>query len=79
MVSRRRKEWSDQLLEALWAYRTTLRGPTCATPYSLVYGIEIVLPIEIQLPSLCIAMNEHLMEEAKDLLRIRELQSLDEA
>ena len=47
-------------------------------PSPLVYGIEAVLPIEIQLPSLRIAVNDHLMEEAKDLLRIRELESLDE-
>ncbi|XP_075092155.1 uncharacterized protein LOC142172440 [Nicotiana tabacum] len=38
--------------EALWAYRTTHRTPTQATPYSLVYGVEAVLPLERQIPSL---------------------------
>ena len=32
--------------EALWAYRTTYRTPTQATPYSLVYGVEVVLPLK---------------------------------
>ena len=40
----------------LWAYRMTVRIPTKATPFSLVYGCEAVLPIEIQIPSLRVAL-----------------------
>ena len=78
VVSRNRREWSERLPEALWAYCTIVKGPTHATPFSLVYGTEAVLPVEIQLPSLRIAMNTQLTEEEKDLLRVRELDSLDE-
>ncbi|XP_028124108.1 uncharacterized protein K02A2.6-like [Camellia sinensis] len=42
---------SEQLIVALWAYRTSKRKPTQATPYSLVYGSEAVLPIELETPS----------------------------
>ncbi|RVW66562.1 hypothetical protein CK203_064615 [Vitis vinifera] len=37
---------------ALWAYRTSFRTSTGATPYSLVYGMEAVLPVEIEMGSL---------------------------
>ena len=55
-----------------------MRGPTCAKPFSLVYRTEVVLPVEIQLLSLHVAMNNHLTKDAKDMLRVRELDSLDE-
>ena len=37
---------------------------TGATPYSLVYGMEVVLPIEIEIPSLRV-MREVELEEAE--------------
>ncbi|KAL6313316.1 hypothetical protein AAG906_008913 [Vitis piasezkii] len=45
--------------EALWAYRTTYQTPTQATLYSLIYGIEVVLPLSVD-PSLRIAIHEGL-------------------
>ncbi|XP_070026442.1 uncharacterized protein [Nicotiana sylvestris] len=36
----------------VWAYRMTHHTPTQATLYSLVYGVEAVLPLEHQIPSL---------------------------
>ena len=46
------KDWHDKLPFALHAYRTGVRTSTGATPYSLVYGMEAVLPIEVDIPSL---------------------------
>lgn len=37
--------WLEMLPLALWGYRTTERTLTGATPYSLVYGVEAILPI----------------------------------
>ncbi|CAL5404388.1 unnamed protein product [Camellia sinensis] len=48
--------WPGQLIVALWAYRTSKRKPTQATPYSLVYGSEAVLPIELEMPSARMAL-----------------------
>ena len=45
------RDWSKKLPFALWAYRTSFCTSTGATPYSLVYGIEVVLPIEIEMGS----------------------------
>ncbi|XP_058216783.1 uncharacterized protein LOC131327654 [Rhododendron vialii] len=46
------RDWHEQLLLALWGYRTSIRTLTGATPYSLVYGMEAVLPIELEVLSL---------------------------
>jgi len=46
-VSKSQRDWDDKLGKCLWAYRTTVRTPTKATPFSLVYGCEAVLPLEI--------------------------------
>src|ERR1044072_524108 len=40
------KYWHEMLPFALHGYRTTVRTSTGATPFSLVYGMEAVLPIE---------------------------------
>jgi hypothetical protein len=47
-------------------------------PFSLVYGCEVVLPLEIQIPSLHIAPTTKITEAENDRLRIQELESLDE-
>jgi len=39
-VSKSQCDWDDKLGECLWDYRTTVRTPTKATPFSLVYGCE---------------------------------------
>ncbi|CAM8931375.1 unnamed protein product [Rhodiola kirilowii] len=55
-----------------------LRAPTQATPYALVYGVEAVLPLELQIPSMRIAIQEGLSSDENDKLRLAELEALDE-
>ncbi|KAL0447776.1 UNVERIFIED_CONTAM: hypothetical protein Slati_1905500 [Sesamum latifolium] len=38
VVAKSKKDWHERIGEALWAYRTTYRTPTQATPYALVSG-----------------------------------------
>lgn len=40
------RNWHEALPQAVWAYRTSQRGPTRTTPYALVYGHDAVLPME---------------------------------
>jgi hypothetical protein len=47
--------WDDRLPDALWAYQTTWRNTTRHTPYELVYGKQVLLPIEFQVRTFCIA------------------------
>ncbi|RVW20218.1 Retrovirus-related Pol polyprotein from transposon 297 [Vitis vinifera] len=51
------RDWSEKLHFALWAYRTSFRTSIGATPYSLVYGIEVVLPVETEMGSLRVALE----------------------
>ncbi|CAL9022213.1 unnamed protein product, partial [Prunus brigantina] len=39
--------WPEKLREALWAIRTSYRTSTGETPFSLAFGSEAVVPIEI--------------------------------
>ena len=54
------KEWHLQLPYALWGYRTSIRSSIGATPYSLVYGMEAVLPIEMGVRSLRIVLESEI-------------------
>ncbi|PKI57924.1 hypothetical protein CRG98_021673 [Punica granatum] len=58
------KDWHEMLPYALLAYRMSIRTSTGATPYSLVYGMEAVLSIEVEIPSMRI-LAETKLEEAK--------------
>ncbi|KAG9442418.1 hypothetical protein H6P81_018272 [Aristolochia fimbriata] len=77
-VGTHKRSWDEKLPEALWAYRMTARTPTQSTPFSLVYGTGAVLPLEVQLPSLRIAVREGLTTEECAQLRLAKLESLDE-
>ena len=56
------KDWHEKLPFALHAYRTGVRTSIGATPYSLVYGMEVVLPIEVEIPSLRVLREVELEE-----------------
>ena len=73
-IVKNKREWYLKLPEALWAYRTLQKTATGATPYSLVFGAEAVLPLEVHLPSLRVAI--HADQHAK--ARLEELDVLDE-
>jgi hypothetical protein len=77
-VTKNQRDWHDRLFKALWAYRVTVRTPTQATPYSLVYGSEAVLPLEVQLPSLRVAVHEEITNDEQIRLRFQELDALEE-
>jgi hypothetical protein len=49
-------DWHLQINLSLQDYRTSFYTSIGTTPYSLVYGMEVVLPIEVELPSLCISL-----------------------
>ena len=43
------KDLVEKLQFALWVFKTSIRASIGATPYSLVYGSEAVLPIEVEI------------------------------
>ena len=56
------KDWHEMLPFALHSYRTSVRTSTGATPFSLVYGMEAVLPVEVDIPSLWVLMETKIEE-----------------
>ena len=57
------KDWHEMLLFSLHGYRTSAHTSTGATPFSLVYGMEAIIPIEVQIPSLRIMKDAGLNED----------------
>ena len=45
-------KWAEELPHVLWAYRTTPRWSTGETLFSLAYGMEVVIPLEVGLPTI---------------------------
>ena len=56
------KDWHEMFPFALHGYRTSVCTSTGATPFSLVYGMEVVLPFEVEVPSLRILAESGLEE-----------------
>ena len=44
--------WTEELPEVLWAYRCTPQSTTQETPYSLTYGTEAMIPVEVREPTI---------------------------
>ena len=65
--------WVEELPHVLWTYRTTPRRSTRETPFSMSYGAEAVIPIEIGFPTLRTQAfnpndNDRLLEMSLNLL-----------
>ncbi|KAG7567101.1 Ribonuclease H-like superfamily [Arabidopsis thaliana x Arabidopsis arenosa] len=82
-LSARKGGWYDELQPVLWAYRTTPRRATGETPFSLVYGMEAVVPAELNVPGLRRSeaplneeSNSKLLEDVLDTIDERRDQSL---
>lgn len=56
------KNWHKILPFTLHGYITSVHTSTGVTPYLLVYGMEVVLPIEVEIPSLRLIMEADLDE-----------------
>ena len=72
------KDWHEKLPYALHAYRTSVRTSTGATPFSLVYGMEAVLPIEVEIPSLRTLKDVQLEEAEWVQSRLEQLNFIEE-
>jgi len=52
--------------------------PIGNTPFSLVYGCEVVISLEIQMTLLRVAIETKMTKKDNDWLRLHELEVLDE-
>ena len=72
------KDWHEKLPFALHAYQTVVRTSTGATPFSLVYGMEAILPIKVEIPSLRVLMEAKLEEAEWVQARYDQLNLIEE-
>jgi len=63
---------------ALHGYRTSVRTSTGATPFFLVYGMEAVLPVEVEVPSMRVLMEAELSETEWVQSRYDQLNRIEE-
>jgi len=77
-VSKIQCDWDEKLGECLQAYRTMVRTPMKPTPFFLVYRCEAVLPLEIQISSLHVALALEMTNKDKHQLHLQELEALDD-
>ena len=70
-------DWDQKLHSVLWAYRTAYKTAIGTTPFNLVFGLNVILPIEFLIPTLRVAKQ---MEWTGHELfeRIDDLEKLDE-
>lgn len=71
-------DWPEKLIEALWAYRTSIRTPTGQTPFALTYGMEAVVPYETLIPSLRVQLDEEFPLDDRRNSLLAQLELLDE-
>ena len=80
------RRWHEVLFVALWAHRISRHGATKVTPFELVYGQEVVLPIEVNLDAyrlakqndLSVVMYHDLMMDNIDEVTDKRIQALKE-
>jgi hypothetical protein len=64
----RGRNWHKELPSVLWALWTNINRATRDNPFHLVYGVDVVLPLEIYLESAHVALfNEEDQAEVKKL------------
>ena len=57
MVGKHKSNWHIQLFSTLWAYQTSTKIAIGFTPFQLIYGLEVVIPIECEIPSLKLTID----------------------
>ena len=72
--------WATHLPDALWAYRKSPKSATGFSPFSLVYGTEVVSPAAIMTPSLRVMQMREKEKERKVFAaeKCEDLEGLDE-
>ncbi|XP_059650337.1 uncharacterized protein LOC132296116 [Cornus florida] len=78
MIENHPKEWHHLLSEALWAYKNSKRSSTGVTPYMLIYGHDVVLPMEMTIRSVRVPFQNKLTPADYNHAMLVELEDLDD-
>jgi len=69
-------KWVDEFPHVLWTYRTTPQRSTRETPFSMTYGVEVVIPLESEFSTLrtdqfSVEENNRLLSDNLDMVEER--------
>ena len=69
-------KWVEKLPRVLWTYQITPRKSTGETPFSMIYEVEAMIPLETGFPTLRTSSfnpsnNDRLLEKSLDLIEER--------
>ncbi len=53
-------DWDFKIHHVVWVYNTTYKTATWYSPFRLIYGMEALLPIELEVMTLCTATTMRL-------------------
>ena len=56
-IAQSKNNWHIMLYPALWAYRTVVKTATGFSPYQIVHGVDSILLVECEIPSLKLAVE----------------------
>jgi len=73
IVNNSHRDWHTRIPYALWEYCISIKNPTRLTPFSLVYGEKVIPPLEIEIPSLHISVQDYIIDEATHQTRLDQL------
>ena len=71
-----KEKWVEELPHVLWTYQTTPHRSIGETPFSMTYGVEVVIPLETRFPTLrtgsfTLSNNDGLLDKNLDLIEER--------
>ena len=72
------RDWHKILSKTLWAYRTSKRDFIGISLYSRTYGQDVVLPMEVVVPSPRVSRKNGLNPQEYNEAMVMELEALDE-
>jgi hypothetical protein len=81
MVFNYGKGWSYHLADTLWAYHSSPKTATGFTPFYMVYGTDVISPMEllVPIPRILHGMDLEADADVCTEARVADLESLEEA
>ena len=78
-VAVHKTDWDVKLFAAVYAYNLAYKGTTGQTPYYLVFGQHSLVPVEFEVPSLRVTVEERMAADQSLRERSYALEHLEEA
>ena len=77
-MEKHHKDWEDRLPEEIWVYMTTWKNTIGYSPYELVYGRQVLLPIEFQIKTFRTTSEIVMDLSESQQQRLNQINELDE-